>query len=120
MLMRPASLAVTKPTARSDVPSGSRTAGAVRMPMSWIRSEVISTGTSPGTPAAAGGGGVGAGAPAPTGTRGTSFILHLGQRAVGSVVTTSGSMGQVYSVAGEVVAAAGPAGVGVMTMTPPG
>src|SRR5713101_590988 len=65
--------------------------------MSWMRSGVRSMGTSPGTPARAF-------APAPFG-RGTSFIPHFAQVALGASEMTSGCIGhqkEPESVAVEV------------------
>jgi hypothetical protein len=86
----PASFDVTNPTVRMDCPSGSRAAGAVLSPMSWIRSTVSSTSPSPGSSSAA----------ARAGSRGTSFMPQSGQRARGSLVTKAGCMGQVYPAPG--------------------
>jgi hypothetical protein len=81
-------VAVTKPTVRMVVESGSRAATAVRRPLSWIRSCVRSTSARPSTgpPLAS------TSAPLPAGT---SFMPQSGQRAFGSSVTNARCIGQV-------------------------
>ena len=87
----------TMPTVRSVGASFSRTAGAVRMPMSCSRSWLTSMGVSPGTC-----------------SRGMSFMLpHLSQMALGSSLATSGCIGHQY------FPAAGAASPWAWTPTPP-